>query len=60
MFCSHNEVDLTPAIVSKDGADWAVVRCTACKKLVGKKVRLVELVERAVARRQAKQEDVEG
>ena len=52
LFCSHNEVDLTPDILtladsSGRKADWIVVRCTCCKQIIGKRRRLVDLVDQA-------------
>jgi hypothetical protein len=55
MFCSHNEVDLEPDIVYDDKeTDWVVVRCTSCKKLIGKRYKLVALISRAITARRAR------
>jgi len=59
LFCSHNEVDLEPTIIVKpdsNGTDvsWAVVRCTCCKKIIGKRHRLIDLIDKAVASRRNK------
>jgi hypothetical protein len=50
MFCSHNEVDLKPDIVSQDDADWVIVRCKACQNRVGERVRLIDLVDQSIKR----------
>jgi hypothetical protein len=62
MFCTHNEIDLHPYIVSIDGADWVVVRCKVCKELLGDKTRLVDLVDEAIRRnkKQAKKLELPG
>ena len=61
MFCSHNEVDLEPTIVATPDdsgreADWVVVRCTCCKRLIGKRHRLIDLVDRAIKERREREE----
>jgi len=61
MFCSHNEVDLEPTIVAKpDGTgretDWVVVRCTCCERFIGKRYRLIDLVDRAIKERREREE----
>ena len=60
-FCSHNEVDLEPAIVSMsdsegDDVDWAVVRCTCCKRNIGKRYRLIDLVDKAIKARKERRD----
>lgn len=61
MFCSHNEVDLAPTIITKpdhngEEVNWVVIRCTCCEQVVGKKYRLVELVDIAIKEREAREE----
>ena len=53
MFCSHNEVDLTPHIVSIDKTDWVVIRCTACEAHIGRSYRLIDLVDKAITQQRA-------
>jgi hypothetical protein len=57
LFCSHNEVDVEPIIINKrdragHDVDWVVVRCASCERIIGKKRRLVDLVDRAIKERQ--------
>lgn len=48
-FCSHNEVDLEPIIVhDKQGADWVAIGCSYCKRIIGKRYRLIDLVEKSI------------
>ena len=56
MWCSHNDVDLKPVLISLKGEDWVTVFCMDCKKRIGKRVRLVDLVNTGIKRARKKRE----
>jgi len=61
-FCSHNELDLEPDILTladSEGneADWIVVRCSCCKQVIGKRRRLIDLIDKAIKVWQAGKKD---
>jgi len=60
MFCTHNELDLQPVVVLSKETDWVGIRCTACKQLIGDKVKLVDLVGKAVQDRWDAENPPEG
>jgi hypothetical protein len=50
MFCTHNEIDLKPTIITIDGADWVITQCKVCRGKLGERVRLVDLVDEGIRR----------
>jgi hypothetical protein len=52
-WCSHNDVDLRPHIVPIQDVDWVTTLCKGCDSMIGRKIRLTDLVDDAIARQRA-------
>lgn len=57
MFCTHNEIDLRPTIVSIEETDWIGVQCKVCKSILGDRVRLIDLVDEGIRRSKGQGKD---
>ena len=52
-WCSHNDVDLKPYITSIKDVDWVTTVCKGCNSMIGRKIRLTDLDDEAIARQRA-------